>query len=149
MQKKGNIIWLRQDVIGASRSCQSGEYEDSCLALEIRSRCDHVYSMLRRHGELLSVKIGRSNQRLRFKMGQSSTEFVHRANGIKGRANGDRRSREKTDGCLRPIRQQKRYAILLAYANGTEHLGVLPHFTVEPRISQRWASGRQQGESCR
>ena len=44
---------------------------------------------------------------------------------------------------------QKRDAILLAYANGTEHLGVLPDFSVQPRIRQGWASWRQQGKRRR
>jgi hypothetical protein len=82
-------------------------------------------------------------------MGESRIQFVRRANEIKRRANADGRSREKTDRCLRPIRQEKRYAILLANAEGTEHVGVLPDFSVQPRIGQGHASRRQQGDCSR
>ena len=105
--------------------------------------------MLRRHGTLPSIKVRRSDQSLRLKVGENSVEFVRRAHGIEGCANRDCRSRDKTEGCLRPVRQEKRYAILPANADGTERVGVLPDLSVQPRIGQGHATRRQQGECGR
>lgn len=107
--------------------------------------------MLHRHGTLLSIKLARSDQHLSLEMGESRIQFVRRANEIKRRANADGRSREKTDRCLRPIRQEKRYAILLPNAEGTEHMGVLPDFSVQPRIGARVPAptGRMQQDYSR
>jgi hypothetical protein len=82
-------------------------------------------------------------------MGKGSIEFARRAHGNDGRAEGDRRSREKTKRSLRSIRQEKRCAMLLAKANSTKDLGALLDFSAQPRIRQGWASGRQQGDCGR
>jgi len=105
--------------------------------------------MLRRHGAPLAVKDRPSDQHLRFEMGKGSIEFVRRAYGIEGRANGDRRSREKTERCLRPVRLEKRYAIVLAKPNGMERVGVPLDFSPQLRIRQRWTSRGQQGDRGR
>src|SRR5262249_1643457 len=147
IQKKSNVIWFRRDV--TRFCCRSRERENSCLTLQHRSRRDHTHSMLRGQGAPLVVKVGPSDQPLRLEMGKGSREFARRGNRSEGRANGDRRSRQKTERCLWPIRQEKRYAILLAKPNGTERVGVLVDFSVQPRIRQGWASRRQQGDCGR
>src|SRR5215467_10515057 len=88
--------------------------------------------MLRRHGPPLAIKDRPSDQHLRFEMGKGSIEFVRRAYGIEGRASGDRRSREKTERRLRPVRLEKRYAIVLAKPDGTERVGVPLDFSPQP-----------------
>jgi hypothetical protein len=101
--------------------------------------------MLLHHSTLRSSKVRCSDQHLGFEIGKRRIEFICRASGIKGRASGDSRNREKIERHLWSVGQEKRYAILLADADGTQRTDLLLYFSAKLPIRERLAIGCEQG----